>query len=160
MNSQLKVVYSAASRIIGGFAIFLLIAGSALPVSLVAQTFTIRLVNGKTGKAMPNRKVTVRWGDGWKSSEVSIGKNGTGSLEMLPGFQQFVLIVGPKPGNEPYRLAYINCNEPAMTMIQVKQVLETGVVLVNKCGSHTAVSKPGEIVFWAMPKPWWLPDFQ
>jgi hypothetical protein len=130
------------------------------PAPLAAQTFTIRLLNGKTGKAMPNRKVTVRWADGLKSSEVSIGENGLGFLEVVPGSLQFVLTVGPRPGNETYRLAYINCNEPAMAMIQVTQASETGVVPGNKCGSHTAVSKPGEIVFWAMPKPSWLPDFQ
>jgi hypothetical protein len=160
MNSQLGTVYAAVLRMIGGLIIGLLISGAVLPATLAAQTFTIRLLNGKTGKAMPNRKVTVRWAEGLKSSEVSIGEDGAGRLEVVPGSQQFLLTVGPKLGNEPYRLAYINCNEPSMTMIRVTQVLETGLVPGNKCGSHTAVPKPGEIVFWAMPKPWWGPDFQ
>lgn len=145
---------------IGGLAIGLLILAAASPVPLVAQTFTIRLLNGKTGKAMPNNNVTVRWADGLKSTEVSIGRDGLGRLEVPPGSQQFLLTVGPKRGTEPYRLPYINCNDPAMATIQVTQVLEAGFVPRNKCGAHTAVSKPNEIVFWAMPKPWWLPDSQ
>lgn len=160
MNVQLKNKTAARASGLRMFAITLLITGATLSAAQAAQTFTVRLLNGKTGKAMPNRKVTVEWADGVKSSEVSIGENGQGILEVVPGSQRFVLTVGPRPGNEPYRLAYINCNEPAMAMVQIKQVSETGVVPGNKCGPHTAVSKPGEIVFWAMPKPWWLPDFQ
>ena len=160
MNYQLKVVAAAVLRMIGVLAIGLFIAGAALSAPLAAQTFTIRLLNAKTGKAMPNRKVTVRWADGLKSSEVSIGEDGSGRLEVVPGSQQFLFTVGPKLGNEPYRLAYINCNDPAMATIQVEQVLKAGLVPGNKCGSRTAVPKPNEIVFWAMPKPWWRPDFQ
>jgi hypothetical protein len=160
MNSQPRAhnaVHTASFRVL---VVALLIVGAVLYKPLEAQTFTIRLLNGKTGKAMHNRMVTIRWGDGWESSEVSIGDDGVGLLEVVPGTQQFMMTVGPKPGNEPYRLAYINCNEPAMTMIQVTQVSEHGLVPGNKCGQHTAIPKPGEIVFWAMPKPWWVPDFQ
>jgi hypothetical protein len=138
----------------------LIVVGTASSAPLAGQTITVRLLNGKTGKAMPNRKVTVMWAEGLKSSEVSIGENGLGSLEVLPRSRDFLMTTGPNPGKDPYRLAYLNCNEHALVTIQVKQVTETGLVPGNTCGPHTAVPKPGEIVFWAMPKPWWVPDFQ
>lgn len=160
MDSQVKVLPTKVWRRIGGFAIGLFILGVVLPTPLAAQTFTIRLLNGKTGKAMPNRNVTVRWGDGSRSSEISIGEDGSGRLEVVAGFQQFLLSAGPKNGDEPYRLAYIDCNDPTMPTIQITRVAQVGFVPGNKCGSYTSVPKPNEIVFWAMPKPWWLPDFQ
>jgi hypothetical protein len=145
---------------LGIWSMALLIIGMVLSLPIGAQTFTVRLLNGETGKRMPNRKVTVRWVNGFNSSEVLIDKNGVGLVEASQGEQQFLMTVGPKPGNEPYRVAYLDCNDTGTTIVQVKRVTEAGFVPGNKCGRAKAVPKPGEIIFWAKPIPWWLPDFQ
>jgi hypothetical protein len=138
----------------------LIIFAVNLPSPVAAQTFIVHLLNGKSGKPIPNRKVIVRWFSGLNSSEVSMDQNGAGFLTVPEGAQQFIIMVGPKQGNEPYRLDYIDCNEPAMSSIQVKQVVEAGFVPIDKCGHRKAIARPGEIIFWAKLKPWWMPDLQ
>lgn len=160
MDSRHEIASFARSRMFGCLVAGLLVGTAISPISLAAQTFTVRLLNGRTGNPMPNKMVTASWADGLRSTVISIGKDGLGHLDVAPGTTEFVLSVGPKSGDEPYRLAFINCNDRVMAKIQVSKVAETGVVPVNLCGSHTAVPKPNEIVFWARPKPWWLPDFQ
>lgn len=125
-----------------------------------AQTFTVRLLNAKTGKAMGNKKVTVEWVEGLKSSEILVDSKGAGKIEIPPATREFLMTTGPRIGNEPYRLAYINCNEPSMALIQITQVLEEGVVPGDGCGNQSVPLRPGEIIFWALPLPWWEPDFQ
>ncbi len=127
---------------------------------ITAQTITVRLLNAKTGEAIGNKNVTVKWTNGAKSSEILLDNNGQGNFQIPTGSREFFMIGGPRFGNEPYRVAYIECNEPAMTAIQVAQVLEKGFAPHNNCGHQSLVSRPGEIIFWALPLPWWRPDFQ
>lgn len=125
-----------------------------------AQTITVRLLNAKTGEAIGKKNVTVKWTDGSKSSEILLDNKGQGNFQIPSGRREFFLMAGPRSGNEPYRVAYIDCNEPAVAAIQVAQVLEKGFAPRNNCGHQSFVSRPGEIIFWALPLPWWKPDFQ
>src|SRR5436309_3528473 len=86
--------------------------------------------------------------------------SGLGQLEIPPNATAFLMISGPRNGSEPFRVAYQNCNEHATTLISVAQVLEKGVVPRNVCGRQNVAAKPGQVVFWALPLPWWKPDFQ
>ena len=163
MNSHLKVVAAAVLRSIGGLAIGLHIAGVALPAPLAAQTITIRLLDGKTGRPLSDKNVTLDWSPSyipWEGSVVYFGKDGIDTVKVPSGSEFFIMRGGPKIGKEPYRIPFINCNASMTEMIQVSEVLKKGYVPGNTCSKKTAVPRPGEIVFWAMPKPWWQPDMQ
>jgi len=163
MNSQVKVVSTAALRMIGVLAMVLLIAGTALSAPLAAQTFTIRLLNGKTGRPLSDKNVTLLWSPSyipWEGFVVYFGKDGIGTVKVPTGSEFFIMQGGPKIGKEPYRIPFINCNASMSETIQVSEVLKRGYVPGNTCSKKTAVPRPGEIVFWAIPKPWWQPDFQ
>jgi hypothetical protein len=136
--------------------VVLLFLGFNLSLPVVAQTLTIRLLNGKTGKPIANKHMTVRWGDSlFNPTNVLIGKNGIGSFDVQTGRTQFKL-ESPTSLKEPYRDAYMGCNDPELKKVEVKQVVDTGYVAHNLCSRHTVKPKPGEIVFWAKPMPWWL----
>jgi hypothetical protein len=139
----------------------LIVLGHLLSLPVAAQTLTIRLLNGKTGKPIYDENVTVRWGkDSINETVVSIDKNGIGTFDVLKGQTEFSLEGGPKRGNEPYRIAYLDCNEPMYGKVQVKEAVDTGYVPKNRCSSRTFNLEPGEVVFWGLPKSWWQPDFQ
>jgi hypothetical protein len=160
MSSQLKAFPTTVLNALGVLAIFLIIAVAVVPTPLAAQTFTVRLLNAKTGKAIGNKKVTVKWADGTKSLEIMVDSNGLGRIDLSTATRDFFMMEGPRIGNEPDRVAYIDCNEPSMALIQTAQVLKKGFVPGNRCGHPDVPQRPGEIIFWALPKPWWKPDFQ
>jgi hypothetical protein len=162
MNSQLEAVSAAVLRTIGGLAIGLLITGAASPAPLASQTITIRLLDGKTGRSLSDKNVTLLWSPDYfpPGSVIYFGKDGIGTVKVPSGSEFFIMRGGPKIGKEPYRIPFINCNALMPEMIQVSQVLKRGYVPGNTCSKKTAVPRPGEIVFWAMPTPWWQPDMQ
>jgi hypothetical protein len=163
MNSHLKGVSASVLRIIGAFAFSLHIAVVGLPAPLVAQTITIRLLDGKTGRPLSDRNVTLEWSPSynpWEGSVVHLGKDGIGTVRIPTDSESFIMRGGPKTGKEPYRIPFINCNASTSQMIQVSEVLKRGYVPGSTCSKKTAVPRPEEIVFWAMPKPWWQPDMQ
>jgi hypothetical protein len=128
---------------------------------LSAQAINIRLLNAKTGKPMNNKMVTFEWGSGDRDrSAIRSDEQGLGSVAVPAGEHEFTLEAGPKVGKEPYRIPYFDCNEGRPTFIQISSVLQNGLVLRNTCGQQSAVAKPGEIVFWLLPLPWWEPDMQ
>ena len=82
---------------------------------------------------------------------------GVARVEVLPGGSQFFLQEGPRKGSEPNRVAYLDCNERG-PFVSISEVLKNGVVRRNMCGNQELAPHPGEIVFWALPRPFW--DFQ
>ncbi len=75
------------------------------------------------------------------------------------------MMSGPKAGNEPYRIAYLDCNEPAndpsKPYISIPYVLRNGYVAKNRCNQKVQPTpKPGEVIYLAQPKRWWQIDFQ
>ena len=120
------------------------------------------MLNGKSGRLLSNKNVTLYWSPDFFSpgTVVHLGKDGIGTVEVPSGSEIFEVAGGPKVGKEPYRIPFINCNEPMTVKIQIAQVLKNGYVPVNACSNNIAVPRPGEIVFWAMPKSWWQLDMQ
>jgi hypothetical protein len=130
----------------------------AVCVSANAQMITIQLLDAKSGKPMKNENVTVKWDKDFKSSEVSVTDVGTATVQIPNGAKEFVMLAGPRKGNEPNRVAYTNCNGQSPSVFLVANVMNHGIVPENICGDANVVSHPGEIVFWARPLPFW--DFQ
>jgi hypothetical protein len=125
-----------------------------------AQTIKVHLLNGKTGKPMGKKNVLISWQNDLKTSEVSINEHGLGEFSVVEGGHEFIMMSGDRKGKEPFRIPYLNCNESPQAVIKVERVLKTGFVPVDKCGHRSTKPRPGELIFWAQPKPWWQPDFQ
>jgi len=162
MTVPLKAKRAAQSTGLRMLAIALPFVCTALCAPLAAQTITIRLLNGKTGLPLADKNVTLEWSPDYSppGSVIYLGKDGIGTVNVPIGSEFFIMRGGPKIGKEPYRIPFINCNAPMSDMIQVSGVLKRGYVPGNTCSKMTAVPRPGEIVFWAKPKPWWQPDMQ
>ncbi|SNS39384.1 hypothetical protein SAMN05421770_101786 [Granulicella rosea] len=153
------------------------LAGLAMlgPV-ISAQQLTIRLVHGKTGKPMTNRNVTVTFlleepgktgrnkaGHTEESTDIVLHIDGTGSarVDVPANATTFLLRGGPKMGKEPGRIPYTDCNMTGSPLLDVATVLRQGFVPGNECSTRLKIgAAPGEIVYFAMPLPWWKPDFQ
>jgi hypothetical protein len=138
-------------------AVLLLILATVCCQSISAQPLTIKLVDAKSGKPMGRRNITVKW-DNSESSVVVVNDRGLGRVEVSPGAKQFVLVTGPRKGAEPNRVAYMDCNERVSMLVSVSEVVKNGIVPKNKCGNQKLAPQPREIVFWALPRPYW--DFQ
>ncbi len=162
MNSHPRDFSASPSASSSILVLVLLILGIVLSSPLAAQTITIRLLNGKTGQPMSNKNVTLEWSPGhfMQDSVVYFGKDGIGKVEVPIGAVFFTMMPGPKVGKEPYRVAFGDCNLVHWERIQIAEVLKNGYVPRNDCGKKSAVPLPGEIVFWALPIPWWQPDMQ
>jgi len=128
--------------------------------SVQAQTLTVRLLNAKSGKPMRKQNMTLKWDKDFTSSVVFIGDSGLARVEVPPGTKWFWMLPGPRLGKEPNRIAYQACNEWVSSLIPVAEVLAKGVVPANVCGRQSIAPRPGEVVFWALPLPFWKPDFQ
>ena len=126
-----------------------------------AQSITIRLVDGKTGKPMKNKNVTVIFcPDCFRQTVVRIEADGSGHVNIPAGAKTATFMGGPKDGAEPGRIPYIDCNSGLPALVDIAQILQTGISPDNGCGKAHHTSRPGEIVFWAHSLPWWQPDFQ
>ncbi|HZQ44496.1 MAG TPA: hypothetical protein VFA99_14675 [Acidobacteriaceae bacterium] len=125
---------------------------------LVGQSITVRVLNARSGLPLSGQNVTIAWADTLDKTVVNLGRDGSGKLD-LAGRSQFAMLPGPKLGKEPYRIAYIDCNN--FSMVRVDDVLNRGLVSENLCSAKvSAKAKPGEVVFWAVPLHWWEPDLQ
>jgi len=124
----------------------------------MGQSITVRVLNARSGRPLAHQNVTIAWADTLDKTVVNLGPDGTGKLD-VGGRSQFAMMSGPKSGKEPYRIAYINCNN--FSMVQVDDVLSRGLVSTNLCSAKVSAKvKPGEIVFWGVPLHWWEPDLQ
>lgn len=122
-----------------------------------AQTLIVKLVDAKSGKPMGDQNLTVRWVDS-DSSVLALDESGSGRVKVPQGAKEFVMLPGPRKGSEPNRVAFMNCNQWPSPLISVAEAVRTGIVPKNTCGAARANSHAGEIVFWALPRPFW--DFQ
>jgi hypothetical protein len=128
----------------------------------VAQTLTIRVLDAKSGKPLSGENITLRWDNDTSVDGVvlALDREGKASIEVRRGAVSFQLSSGPKRGKEPYRIAYLDCNEPSLRSISIQDVLENGVLPANGCGQQKTQVHPGEIVYWGLPRRWWQPDMQ
>ena len=134
----------------------------ALCIQLGGQTITLRLVNGKSGKPVPNKNVTIFYSSKNPTAEqqVRVGPDGLGKFTARSGMESFMLLGGPKDGKILNRIAFIDWNANSGSFVEIKRVVEQGFTFGNECGKTQVVARPGEIIFWAEPIPWWKPDFQ
>ncbi len=122
-----------------------------------AQSLVFHLLNADSGKPFANQNLTIAWDPSFKKSILDLGSDGTGSVAIPPGTTSFVMLDGPKKVSEPNRVTFIDCNGP-ISEISVERAVKEGVVPTNRCGKGTATAKPGEIIYWARPLPFWMPD--
>jgi hypothetical protein len=163
MNSQPRAFSASPLASFRTLVIALFISGMVLSAPLAAQTITIRLLNGKSGRPLTNKNVTLLWPPDflpWEGTVVYIGKDGTGKVEIPAGAKYISVVGGAKIGKEPNRIPFLNCNAQDVQRLDIAQVLKNGYIPGNACSSKSAAPRPGEIVFWAMPTPWWMPDMQ
>jgi len=122
----------------------------------MGQSITVRVLNARSGRPLARQSVTISWPDTLDKTVVSLGPDGTATLD-LAGRSQFGMLPGPRSSKEPDSIAYIDCND--FSMVRVDAVLNRGLVTANRCSSKiSAKVKPGEIVFWGVPLHWWESD--
>lgn len=125
-----------------------------------AQSLVFHLLNADSGKPFANQNLTIEWGPSFfKESILDLGSDGTKSVAIPAGATSFVMLEGPKKGSEPYRVPFFDCNDP-ISEISIGTAVKEGVVPTNRCGKATATAKPAEVIYWARPLPFWLPDLQ
>lgn len=125
-----------------------------------AQTLTVRLLNGKTGKPIRDQNVTLDWDYGKTSIVLRVDRHGVAHVTVPVGARWLGVSEGPRKGPESYRVAYFDCNRPALVNLDVAAILAHGYVAGDDCGRRVIVPQPGEIIFWGMLRPWWIPDLQ
>ncbi len=124
--------------------------------SLIAQSITVRVLNAKSGRPLARQSVMISWPDTADKTVVSLGADGTGTLD-LAGRSKFGMLPGPRSGKEPNSIAYIDCSD--FSMVRVDDVMNRGLVSANRCSSKVSTKgKPGEVVFWGVPLHWWEAD--
>jgi hypothetical protein len=128
----------------------------ALPAQ--SRTITIRVLDGKTGKALVTTSVLIRV-DHEKTVHanwVSLNEDLTGKAT-LPA--EAALVAAQATYDNTIEL-FVNCdsvkdNPPAGPhWYKLSDILTTGVVAPNGCSGKSAVAKPGEFVFFARAKNW------
>ena len=124
-----------------------------------AQSLVFHLLNADSGKPFRSENFTIEWNLSSKESILSLGNDGTKRVTIPAGATNFMMLGGPKKGSEPYRVAFIDCNGP-ISEISVERAVKEGVVPTNRCGKGTATAKPGEVIYWARPVPFGMPDLQ
>jgi hypothetical protein len=137
-----------------------ILVGGMVP-SLMAQTIAVRFLSGKTGKPIAEKNVMFLWDDRFPTSVdvVHLDKDGKGYVNVPKDAKAFSLEEGStRAGSEPGRIAYADCTSGAVSPTSIAKVLNTGVVLPNSCSLRTVPPEPGVIVFWGLPRPWFVPD--
>lgn len=120
------------------------------------QSITVRVLNARTGRPLARQSVRISWPDGFRTTTVNLGSDGTGKLD-VSGETQFGMLPGPSGNKEPNSIAFIDCNH--FSTVRVADVLHQGLVSANLCSSKVSADvKPGEVVFWGVPRHWWESD--
>ncbi len=124
--------------------------------SVRGQSIKVRVLNARSGRPLAGQSVTISWPDTLDKTVVSLGADGTGTLD-ITGRSHFGMLPGPRSDKEPNSIAYIDCND--FSMVRVHDVLSRGLVTANRCSSTVSAKvKPGEVVFWGVPLHWWEAD--
>src|ERR1700761_5301161 len=76
-----------------------------------AQTLIVHLINAKTGNPISRQNVTVRWDNTFEETVVFTDEKGMAHFEVPQGATSLSLMEGPNVGKDPYRLAYLDCND-------------------------------------------------
>lgn len=128
----------------------------ALPA--LSQKLQIRVLDAKSGKPLAGQNITIRWPDFSDPTVLHLDADGSAWLTIRAGESSFWMTTGPKPGKEPYRIAYIDCNDSSHVQVEAAEL--SGVVPKNECSTRTVSHRVGQVVFWGLPRRWWQPDIQ
>jgi hypothetical protein len=169
-----RSIKSLARCTAGLFFLFVLCSTAA---ALQAQTIRIKLVNGRTGRAMAGTCVNVWVGNERKSAmAIPTDKDGVASLRLTDqdaeintqnrweGCGDFGVTdpVVKYATSIRVNAGYVLCQvrQPDHTWLATqsfptKEVLESGIASANTCGKAKAVPTPGEVVLFVRPLSWW-----
>lgn len=146
--------------------------------SLCAQTIQIKLVDGKTGRAVADTCVGAMMAKDYRKQVfIPMDKNGIASLRLTQNDNEVDIAFDTKLGcggdgaiNPVFKYAdsltvdtygdHPSCAFPESmpnarykgTEFATKEVLEHGAVSANTCGKVTASPQPGEIIIFVRPR--------
>jgi hypothetical protein len=130
----------------------LLPAQTAQPAQ-TPKTITVRMLDAKTGVPIATSDFLIRIDhkEELHGNWVQLNEDGTGKLT-LPADAVLVTFEAKYNGDTDI---YVNCDgvrdkpAPVPHWYAISAILASGVAAPNGCSKHTAVAKPGEIVFFA-----------
>jgi hypothetical protein len=143
---------------------FLQIAGTLfallLSQSAIAQQITVRLVDGRNGRALKQQSVGLWLGDR------AIGKPEIARITTSDGIavfpipheqeqQPFVISGFGLVDCRPMKIRDTATGEYEMDVYHFADVLSHGVVAENKCGRAALQALPGQLILFARPPHWW-----
>jgi hypothetical protein len=123
----------------------------------IAQTITIRMLNGKSGKPIDGKSINVEFQGSSEKSVIAIDKHGIGHLQIPPGATAISFIAATEKGKEQNMPAYTACG-PFGRFIPVQDILEHGYVPQDACSSTLQLTaNPSELLYLIEPLPWYTP---
>lgn len=165
------------SLVRGAAGLLLLLVLCLAAAALQAQTIRIKLVNGRTGRAVAGACVNVWVGNERKSAlAIPTDNDGVASLRLTNrdaevNAQKRWKECGDLGVTDPVvkdassiriNVGYVLCQLRradhtwlATQSFDTKQVLQSGIVSANTCGKAKALPTPGEVVLFVRPLSWW-----
>ena len=135
-----------------------------------AQTLSVRLLNGRSGKPMANTYVNVWVGDQRKAAvPVLIGSNGSGALSLTDRETDVRVQAGSSPSTiflyapeVRLQVGFALCQTTRqkyswlqITPYSTDQWTRTGIVTANTCGKAMAKPQPGVLTIFVRPLTFW-----
>jgi hypothetical protein len=163
--------------------LYLLISISTCVATAWAQEIHIRVVNGRSGKAITNECLNISFGN-WRGAELLVPTNGQGIIVLhIRGMEVTAdavsahacsgqAILGPRVFDDLKSISvmgdfYVVCQEygkvvrgqsPPSDRIPaypIAKILESGVTAANTCGKFRAEAQKGELLFFVRPLSFW-----
>ena len=136
----------------------LMIAVCGFSQAPATKTITLRMMDAKTGSLISTSDFLIRIDhhEDEHGNWVKQNEDGSGRLT-LPADAVIVAVDGKY--NSTTTL-YVNCDsvrdkpEPIVHWYTISEILASGVAAPNDCSKHTAVAKPGELVFFVRQRNW------
>lgn len=122
------------------------------------KTITIRMLDARTGTPIATSDFLIRIDhkEDLHGNWVQLNDDGSGKVT-LPGDAELVTFEAKY--NED-TVIYVNCDSvrdkpaPVPHWYAISTILASGVAAPNGCSKHTAVAKPGELVFFVRKQNW------
>jgi hypothetical protein len=122
------------------------------------KTITVKMLDAKTGALIATSDFLVRVDhkEDLHGNWVQLNDDGSGKVT-LPGDAELVTFEAKY--NED-TVIYVNCDSvrdkpaPVPHWYAISTILASGVAAPNGCSKHTAVAKPGELVFFVRKQNW------
>jgi hypothetical protein len=122
------------------------------------KTITLRMIDAKTGQMIPTSDFLIRIDhqEDQHGNWVKQNEDGSGKLTLPAN----AVIVAAESKYASSTTLYVNCDsvrdkpEPVIHWYSLSDILALGVAAPNECSKHTAVAKPGELVFFVRQRNW------